>query len=135
MSVAPGNGSVASMSIEYYLLILLPVMVLLSFVKNIRHLSIASTAANLLQVAALAIVVYNLVSDIPPVTSLTQPYGTKIPLFFSTTVFSFEVIKVVSLLSNYLLHGMCKKSANARQYRASLLSVQRARQVLDLDGH
>jgi len=84
------------MSLEYYLLILFPIMVLLSFVKSIKKLSIASTLANLLQVAGLGIIVYNLVTDIPPVSSLTKPVGTKLPLFFSTTVFSFEVIKVVS---------------------------------------
>ena len=77
-------------------------MILLSFVKNLKHLSIASTIANLLQVVALGIVVSNLVTDIPPVNSLTKPIGTKIPLFFSTTVFTFEVIKIVSILSTKL---------------------------------
>ena len=71
-------------------------MVLLSFIKSIKQLSIASTFANLLQLVALGLVVYNLVTDIPPVDSRTKAIGTKIPLFFSTTVFSFEVIKVVS---------------------------------------
>jgi hypothetical protein len=94
MNVIPSKFS--SMSIEYYLLILFPIILLLNFVKSIKHLSIASTFANLLQVAGLSIIVYNLVNNIPPDSKLTEPVGTKIPLFFSTTVFSFEVIKVVS---------------------------------------
>jgi hypothetical protein len=93
MNVIPSKFS--SMSIEYYLLILFPIILLLNFVKSIKHLSIASTFANLLQVAGLSIIVYNLVNDIPSLSEL-KPVGTKIPLFFSTTVFSFEVIKVVS---------------------------------------
>ncbi len=94
MNVIPSKFS--SMSIKYYLLILFPILALINFIKSIRHLSIASTFANLLQVVGITIIVYNLVSDIPPVSKNTDPVGSKLPLFFSTTVFSFEAIKVVS---------------------------------------
>ncbi len=94
MNVIPSKFS--SMSIEYYLLILFPIIVLLNFVKSIKRLSIASTFANLLQVVGITIIVYYLVSDISPVSKNTEPIGAKLPLFFSTTVFSFEAIKVVS---------------------------------------
>ncbi|XP_054167029.1 proton-coupled amino acid transporter 1-like [Oppia nitens] len=84
-----------SMSIEYYLLIILPILVVLTYVRNIRTLSIASLLANLLQVVALCMLLYNLLRDIPdPVTIHTVPVGNKIPFFFTTSVFAFEVVKV-----------------------------------------
>jgi amino acid permease len=113
------------MSIEYYLLILFPIIVLLNFVKSIKHLSIASTFANLLQVVGITIIVYHLVSDIPPVRERTKLVGTKLPLFFSTTVFSFEAIKVVSnsILSfkSYLISSLQCYNALTRKFSQNQL--------------
>ncbi len=88
-------------SIEIYLAILLPVLILLNFVKSIKNLSYASTIANVLQLVGLAIVVYNLVTDIPSNPNIKN-VGTKLPLFFVTTLFIFEGITVVSLSLNMM---------------------------------
>jgi len=88
-------------SIEVYLAILLPFLILLNFVKSIKHLSIASTIANVLQLVGLGIVVYNLVTGILPFSD-RQRVGSKLPLFFVTTLFIFEGITVVSLSLNLM---------------------------------
>ncbi len=86
--------SSASMAIQYYLLLILPFMILINFIKSIKHLSVASTCANVIQLASLIIIGYNLVIDVPPITTRAS-FGDKLPLFFSTTVFTYEGITVV----------------------------------------
>lgn len=70
-------------------------MILLNYVKSIRHLSMGSAFANLIQLASLAIIVYNLVTDVPPITE-REPFNYRIPQFLSTTMFTYEGITVVS---------------------------------------
>lgn len=86
------------MSIELYLLMLLPFMILLNCIKSIKHLSIASTCGSVLQLAGLVIIVYNLVREINPI-SKREAVGNRLAQFFVTTVFSFEGISVVSYMS------------------------------------
>lgn len=87
------------MSIELYLLILLPFMILLNCIKSIKHLSIASTCGSVMQMAGLIIIVYNLVIEIKPISGRSA-VGNRLAQFFVTTVFSFEGISVVSYTSN-----------------------------------
>lgn len=80
---------------KLFLLFLLPVMILLNFIKSIRHLAIGSTFANCIQLASLFIIGYNLVTDLPSISD-RPAVGSKIPQFVSTTVFTYEGITVVS---------------------------------------
>lgn len=75
---------------------LLPLLILLSFVKSLAHLSIASSMANLFQTVGLIIVLVNLVQDLPP-TSAVKPWGDlkTFPLFMGTAIYAFEGIGLV----------------------------------------
>ncbi|KAI7685505.1 hypothetical protein SSS_02266 [Sarcoptes scabiei] len=79
-----------------FLGLLLPLFILLSFVKSLRHLSLASSVANLLQTLGLLIVLYNLVQNLPD-PSLVHPIGSlsKFPLFLGTAIYAFEGIGLV----------------------------------------
>lgn len=80
-----------------YLLFLLPLFILLSFVKSLRHLSLASSMANLLQTLGLMIVLYYLVKDIEKVPGSVEDIGTfkNFPLFLGTAIYAFEGIGLV----------------------------------------
>lgn len=92
--------------VKLFLVIILPVMILLNFVKSIRHLAMGSTFANVIQLTSLIIIAYNLVTDIPPISD-RKPIGNKIPQFVSTTVFTYEGITVVSMTSDGSLGLHC----------------------------
>lgn len=83
--------------IKMFLVILLPVMIALNFIKSIRHLAMGSTFANVIQLTSLVIIAYNLVTDVPSITE-RKPIGNKLPQFVSTTVFTYEGITVVRVL-------------------------------------
>lgn len=88
--------------INIFLAIILPVMILLNFIKSIRHLSMGSTFANVIQLTSLAIIGYNLIWVSEETGSessrpIPKPFNEKIPQFVSTTVFTYEGITVVSV--------------------------------------
>jgi hypothetical protein len=89
--------SFASMSLYYYILLVLPVLILVNFIKNIKHLTIASSCANIIQLTSLLIIVYNLVKDVPSISN-RESFGDKLPLFVSTTLFTYEGITIVRKL-------------------------------------
>ncbi|KAH9396115.1 hypothetical protein TYRP_019862, partial [Tyrophagus putrescentiae] len=91
---------VVSKSLDYdprtYLLMLLPLFILLSFIRGLKHLAFASSVANFLQTFGLGIVMINLVQDLPP-TSSRAPYGSirTFPLYMGTAIYAFEGIALV----------------------------------------
>lgn len=87
-------GGFGKDDVKIFLLILLPVMILLNFIKSIRHLAMGSTFANVVQLTSLIIIAYNLVTDVPSLSE-RKPIGNKLPQFVSTTVFTYEGITVV----------------------------------------
>ncbi|XP_054166223.1 proton-coupled amino acid transporter 1-like [Oppia nitens] len=88
------NNTGFTMSLDMYLLILLPVIALLQFIKNVRILAIPSTLANLLQVLGLGIIFYNIVQFDPTTIGTRKQVGSKFPLYFVTTIFNFEGISI-----------------------------------------
>ncbi|KAH9402589.1 hypothetical protein TYRP_016119 [Tyrophagus putrescentiae] len=72
------------------LVAILPVVVAINWIRNIRYLSYLSTVANILQVAGISVVLYDLFSM--PIGNLDRlpAVGSKIPQFFVTTLFIFE---------------------------------------------
>lgn len=65
-------------------------VVAINWIRNIRYLSYLSTVANILQVAGISVVLYDLFSM--PIGNLDRlpAVGSKIPQFFVTTLFIFE---------------------------------------------
>ncbi|XP_027201601.2 proton-coupled amino acid transporter 2-like [Dermatophagoides pteronyssinus] len=79
-----------------YLVFFLPLFILLSFVKSLKHLSLASSMANLLQTVGLVIVMINLVQDLPNPDQVTQVGSlARYPLFLGTAVYAFEGIGLI----------------------------------------
>ncbi|XP_022235220.1 proton-coupled amino acid transporter 1-like [Limulus polyphemus] len=95
------NYTKAEISIHGYLSILLPFVILLSMARSLRHLALASTIANVLQILGLCIIFFNLFQHLPPTSSrpLTESLS-KFPLYFGTTIYAFEGIGVVLPLEN-----------------------------------
>ncbi|OTF84207.1 proton-coupled amino acid transporter 4-like protein, partial [Euroglyphus maynei] len=79
-----------------YLVFFIPMFIVLSFVKSLKHLSLASSMANLLQTVGLLIVMINLVQDLPHPDQVTQvgSFATY-PLFLGTAVYAFEGIGLI----------------------------------------
>lgn len=85
-----------NLTVHVYMLLLLPFVILLNFVKSLKHLSIASTIANILQSAGLLIVFYNLMQQLPP--SWERPASVdinKFPLYMGTAIYAFEGIGLI----------------------------------------
>ncbi|KAH9497816.1 hypothetical protein DERF_013772 [Dermatophagoides farinae] len=79
-----------------FLAFFLPLFILLSFVKSLKHLSLASSMANLLQTVGLFIVMINLVQDLPSPDQVTQVGSiATYPLFLGTAVYAFEGIGLI----------------------------------------
>ncbi|XP_051829667.1 proton-coupled amino acid transporter 1-like [Antechinus flavipes] len=92
-----------SMDTRLYILSLLPFLVLLVFIRNLRLLSIFSMMANMSMIASLVVILYYLLQDIPdprnlPMFSELKNYA----LFFGIAIFSFESIGVVLPIQNQM---------------------------------
>ncbi|XP_003217535.1 proton-coupled amino acid transporter 1 isoform X2 [Anolis carolinensis] len=90
-----------TMSSQLYILCLLPFVILLVFIQNLKILSIFSMLANLLMLSSLIMIFQYIVRDIPDPTHLPMVAQWKtFPLFFGTAIFAFEGIGVVLPLEN-----------------------------------
>ena len=78
---------------------ILPVVICINWIRNIRYLAYLSTLSNVLQVVGITVVLYNFFSK--PIQDLSRldPVGNKIPQYFVTTLFIYEGSSVVSGLT------------------------------------
>ena len=75
---------------------LLPFVILLNFIKSLKHLSLASAIANLLQCTGLCVVFYNLVQGLPDITQRPAHVDfQRFPLYMGTAIYAFEGIGLV----------------------------------------
>ncbi|XP_034255640.1 proton-coupled amino acid transporter-like protein pathetic isoform X2 [Thrips palmi] len=89
------------MSVQTYMLSMLPLLVLLNLIRNLKYLSPFSMAANMLIGTGMAITLYYVLTDLPAVTE--RPYFStwqQLPLFFGNAIFALEGIGVVMPLEN-----------------------------------
>lgn len=86
-----------------YMWILLPVMILVNFIRSLKNLGPFSAVANVLQSVGMIIVLYYIIRG-PYSTNLnvyTAPIE-RLPLFFGTAMYAFEGIGVVSIFFFFL---------------------------------
>jgi proton-coupled amino acid transporter len=100
-----------ALDVRMYMLLLLPPLILINWVRNLKLLAPFSTLANVLTFLGFGITLYYVSVDIPSVSART-PVGAvrDFPLFFGMVLFALEAIGVVCA---------------ARLYRVFTLSISR----------
>lgn len=87
--------------IRIFMLMLAVPMVLINLIRNLRHLAPFSICANALMCIGMAITLYYISQDLPPV-SQRPAFASyeKLPMFFGISIFALEGIGVVLSLEN-----------------------------------
>lgn len=78
------------------IIVIIPVL-LACMVRNLKYLTPFSTVANIMMAIGVSAVVYEATLDLPPVNSRDYLASwEQLPLYFSTAVYAFEGIGLVS---------------------------------------
>ncbi|XP_019755485.2 proton-coupled amino acid transporter-like protein CG1139 [Dendroctonus ponderosae] len=91
--------------IRFYMAAMLPLLIFVNLIRNLKYLSPLSMLANILVATGIGITFYYIFSDLPSLDS--QPAYesvTKLPMFFGTAIFALEGIGVVMPLENNMKH-------------------------------
>ncbi|XP_026319810.1 proton-coupled amino acid transporter-like protein pathetic isoform X2 [Hyposmocoma kahamanoa] len=90
-----------NMNIRYYMLMLLPLLILMNLIKNLKYLAPFSMLANLLVGSGMGITFYYLFQDMPKLEE-RKAFAeiSTMPIFFGTAIFALEGIGVVMPLEN-----------------------------------
>lgn len=91
---------------EVCLVMILPIVIGINMIRNIRRLTLLSTISNGLQIAGIGIILYNIsTKSWPEFPDRLPKIGEKIPQFFVSSLFIYEGISLVSIL--YLFNPSC----------------------------
>lgn len=87
--------------IRIYMVMLLPLLILMNLIRNLKYLAPFSMIANLLVGTGMGITFYYLFQDIPSLSE-RKPFAgwDRLPTFFGTAIFALEGIGVVMPLEN-----------------------------------
>lgn len=84
--------------LRLYILCLLPLLLPINMIRNLKHLAPLSVIANLLMGAGVVITMYYIFSDLPSVTERPAIADLhKLPMFFGTVIFALEGIGSVNI--------------------------------------
>lgn len=89
------------MDVRIYMALLLPLLISMNLIRNLKYLAPFSMLANLLVGTGMGITFYYLFQDIPSVSE-RKPFAgfNHLPTFFGTAIFALEGIGVVMPLEN-----------------------------------
>lgn len=93
-----------SLDYRYYILMVLPFMLIMCSVRTLKYMSVFSAACNIIQCVGLGIVFSYIFRQDMPASSSLPWFGTadKLPLFFGTAIFAIEGISVVLPIENQM---------------------------------
>ncbi|XP_075991469.1 proton-coupled amino acid transporter-like protein pathetic isoform X2 [Anticarsia gemmatalis] len=87
--------------IRYYMAVLLPLLIVMNLIRNLKYLAPLSMIANLLVGTGMGITFYYLFQDIPSIGERDKfTEFSRLPTFFGTAIFALEGIGVVMPLEN-----------------------------------
>lgn len=79
------------LDLRWYILALLPLLILINLVRNLKHLAIFSVIANIFVALCLIITAYYVLTDLPsPSERPAVAHYNKFPLFLGTAIFALE---------------------------------------------
>lgn len=86
--------------LRYYMLALLPLLISMNLIRNLKYLAPFSMVANILIGTGMGITFYYIFQDLPAVSSRPS-FSTihQLPIFFGTAIFALEGIGVVSIIT------------------------------------
>ncbi|XP_019780323.1 proton-coupled amino acid transporter 3 [Tursiops truncatus] len=94
-----------TLDIRFYMLAILPFLILLVFIQNLRVLSVFSTLASITTLWSMALIFEYIVQEIPDPRNLPLMASWKtFLLFFGTAIFTFEGVGMVLSLKNQMKH-------------------------------
>lgn len=99
-----GGAFFETLNYRYYILAILPFMIAICMIKNLRYLSPFSVIANIFQFVGLGIIFFYIFRDHLPDSS-SVPWmasSNRLPLFFGTAIFAIEGISVVLPIENQM---------------------------------
>lgn len=89
------------LNIRIYMVMVLPLLLLINLIRNLKYLAPFSMIANILVGTGMGITFYYLFQDMPSLSErISMASVTRLPTFFGTAIFALEGIGVVMPLEN-----------------------------------
>lgn len=93
-----------NLDVHMSILISMVPILISSLIRNLKFIARLSLFANICMLVGLLVILYYCASTLPSSPSRTSiGHWETIPLYFGTTIFSFEGISLVSLFSKHLI--------------------------------